>query len=83
MRTCLHEVGANLAVSFDGNSIIVSRYVRPLPFPGFDGEWQDVVTFTNEQDWYASKYQKQIVGDDNVAMIVYHWLDIAESNQPA
>jgi hypothetical protein len=78
MRTRRHEVGVDLAVSFEKGSIIVSRYVRP--FPNFKGDWQDVATFTNEQDWYASEYQNQIIGDGNVAMIAYHWLD---TNTPA
>ena len=79
MRTPRHEVGIDLAISFDGNSIIVSRYVRPLP--RFHGEWQDVATFTDERAWYASEYQKLVIGDDNVVMIAYHWPDVTRSNQ--
>ena len=78
MRTPRHEVASDLAISFEGGSIIVSRYVRP--FPNFMGDWQDIATFSNEQDWYASEYKNQIIGDDNLAMIAYHWHDVSENN---
>ncbi len=81
MRTRRHEVGVDLAVSFDDEkgTIIVSRYVRPVPH--FHGDWQDVATFTKEKDWYTSEYQNQIVGDGNVAKIAWFWQDLTQSNQ--
>lgn len=78
MRTRRHEVGVNLAVSFDDDAgqLIVSRYERP--FPGFQGDWQDVATFTKEEDWYTSEHQLKVIGDDNIAMVAYFWHDLAE-----
>ena len=79
MQTRNHEVGIDLAVSFDEGAkiIIVSRYKRP--FPHFVGEWEVVDTITNEVDWYKSEYQMLIIGDGNVAMIAYFWHDNSQS----
>ena len=79
MQTRNHEVGIDLAVSFDesAKTITVSRYKRL--FPHFVGEWEVVDTIINEVDWYKSGYHILIIGDGNVAMIACFWSDNSQS----
>ena len=78
MRGYAHDVAPRLRMSFDGNTLYVSQYMTPIP--NFHGHWEDVAIFTTEQSWNESPFSKMVQSEYYKEMIMWHWIDVCESN---
>jgi hypothetical protein len=76
-RHGFHDAAPGIEIHFNqvDGTIHVFEYTSLVP--GFHGDWQEVASFANDDDWYASKYARMITSEDMEDMILWHWIDLS------